>query len=59
MINQINGLHHVTSLASAAQSNNDFFTNASACAGSRRPSTSTRRRSITCITATRSARPVR
>jgi glyoxalase family protein len=26
MINQINGLHHVTSLASGAQSNNDFFT---------------------------------
>jgi glyoxalase family protein len=26
MLNQINGLHHVTSLASGAQSNNDFFT---------------------------------
>ena len=26
MINQINGLHHVTSIASGAQSNNDFFT---------------------------------
>ncbi|MDU8913803.1 VOC family protein [Aestuariicoccus sp. MJ-SS9] len=26
MITQINGLHHVTSLASGAQSNNDFFT---------------------------------
>lgn len=26
MLNQINGLHHVTSLASSAQSNNDFFT---------------------------------
>jgi glyoxalase family protein len=26
MLKQINGLHHVTSLASAAQSNNDFFT---------------------------------
>jgi glyoxalase family protein len=26
MITQIKGLHHVTSLASAAQSNNDFFT---------------------------------
>ncbi len=26
MLNQIQGLHHVTSLASAAQSNNDFFT---------------------------------
>ncbi|MDJ0821173.1 MAG: VOC family protein [Paracoccaceae bacterium] len=26
MLTQINGLHHVTSLASGAQSNNDFFT---------------------------------
>ena len=26
MLNQIQGLHHVTSLASAAQANNDFFT---------------------------------
>lgn len=26
MLNQIKGLHHVTSLASGAQSNNDFFT---------------------------------
>jgi glyoxalase family protein len=26
MLNQINGLHHVTSIASAAQGNNDFFT---------------------------------
>lgn len=26
MLNQINGLHHVTSLASGAQANNDFFT---------------------------------
>ncbi|WP_372836754.1 VOC family protein [Puniceibacterium confluentis] len=26
MLNQIQGLHHVTSLASAAQENNDFFT---------------------------------
>jgi glyoxalase family protein len=26
MLNQIQGLHHVTSLASGAQSNNDFFT---------------------------------
>ncbi|HKK96963.1 MAG TPA: VOC family protein, partial [Marivita sp.] len=26
MLSQINGLHHVTSLASGAQSNNDFFT---------------------------------
>ncbi|MCK0151627.1 VOC family protein [Marivita sp. S6314] len=26
MLNQINGLHHVTSLASGAQTNNDFFT---------------------------------
>lgn len=26
MLNQIKGLHHVTSLASAAQTNNDFFT---------------------------------
>ncbi|CUH75122.1 VOC family protein [Tropicibacter naphthalenivorans] len=26
MLNQINGLHHVTSLASGAQENNDFFT---------------------------------
>ena len=26
MLKQINGLHHVTSLASGAQSNNDFFT---------------------------------
>lgn len=28
MLTQINGLHHVTSLASGAQSNNDFFTKA-------------------------------
>ena len=27
MINQIQGLHHVTSLASDAHTNNDFFTN--------------------------------
>ena len=26
MLTQINGLHHVTSLASGAQTNNDFFT---------------------------------
>lgn len=26
MLNQINGLHHITSMASDAQSNNDFFT---------------------------------
>ena len=26
MLTQINGLHHVTSIASGAQANNDFFT---------------------------------
>ncbi len=57
MLNQIKGLHHVTSLAADARSNNRFFTDVLSCAASRRPSISTIRVSITSITATKPARP--
>ena len=55
MIKDIKGLHHVTSMAADAAINNRFFTDT---LGLRR-AISTRRRCITCITATRSARPDR
>lgn len=57
MLNQIKGLHHVTSLAADARSNNRFFTDVPSCAASRRPSISTIPAFITSIMATKSARP--
>ena len=36
MLTQIQGLHHVTSLASSAVENNAFFTNVLGCAASKR-----------------------
>lgn len=59
MLDQIKGLHHVTSMARDARQNNEFFTKNSGSAGSRRPSISTRLMSTTSTTATRPGRPVR
>ena len=58
MLDQIKGLHHVTSMASDARGRTTRSSpTRSACAGSRRRSISTRPTSTTSTTATRPARP--
>ena len=57
MIDQIKGLHHVTSMAGDARTNNQFFTNA---LGLRRvKKTVNFDAHPTCITSTMETRPVR
>ena len=59
MLDQIKGLHHVTSMAKDARQNNDFFTRKLGLRRVKQTVNSTRPMSTTSITPTRWERPAR